>query len=461
MLAAPRQGSLRRRLLAGFLAVLAAVLIVSALFQYFALRSFLIRAAASRLQTEARAAGPQGAAALVRALADPQTAVWVLTADHTIAAASAETVDMPVDPRTVRPPWTVTGDTLVVRVPVGGGSLARRPPPGPGPGLGPGPGPIAGGTIVLATSLADVTGVLDSEVRLLGFGSLAALVAAAFAAAWTLARSLRPLQAIAATADAVSAGSLDRRAAKSGLPAELAAVATALNGMLDRLAAALREERAAKARMRQFLADASHELRTPLTAVLGYLELWRQGAGRGEAELEQGLENAHNQARRMAGLVDGLLALARVEEAGAQVAPFDLSTVLTELSGEELGESVRWPEAGPAVRIRGNRDAVARAVRNLVGNALKFGPPDGPVDVSLQAAGGWAVLEVADRGPGIDPSDLPRVFERFYRGKSRRPGSGLGLAIVAAVAQAHGGSAEIAPRPGGGSIARLRLPLAP
>lgn len=108
--------------------------------------------------------------------------------------------------------------------------------------------------------------------------------------------------------------------------------------------------------------------------------------------------------------------------------------------------------------VVGERAAVGRAVRNLVANALKFGPPDGPVDVSLLTDGAAAVVEVADRGPGVDPEDLPHAFDRFCRGHSGQPGSGLGLAIVEAVARAHGGSAALAPRPGGGTIASLRLP---
>jgi two-component system OmpR family sensor kinase len=415
--------------------VLGAVLVLSALFQYLALRRFLIGSAVARLQSEVRAAGPQPPDGLVRALTDPRTSVWVLAPDGRVLASSPGAAETGVDPRSVAFPASIGGGELAVRVPL-------RP----------------GQSVVLATSLQDVAGVLSDEVRLLALGGLAALVAAAFAAAWTLARGLRPLQGIAEVADAVSAGSLDRRADLGGLPAELAAVAAALNGMLDRLAGALRQERAAHEQLRRFLADASHELRTPLTAILGYLELWRQGTGRGEAEMEAGLTSAHGQARRMAGLVDGLLALARVEEGSQRREPFDLRKALAELRGES--PQVDWPGPGAPVPVVGDRDAVLRAVRNLVGNALKFGPPDGPVEVALRQEGGFAVIEVADRGPGIPPEDLPHIFERFYRGRTGRPGSGLGLAIVAAVAAAHGGRAEMLQRPGGGTIARLWLPTA-
>ena len=440
--------SLRRQLLAGFLAVLAAVLLLWAGVQYVALRRFLIAAAASRLESAAHAAassGPQRPDDLVRALTDPHTSVWVLSTDGTVLAASAGAPA--IDLRAVGAPWTVVGGNLAVRVPLGGGG----PPPGPGRR------PPLGGSIVLATSLADVASVLGSEIRLLALGGLAALVAAAFAAAWTLARGLRPLHAIAAVANAVSGGALEGRAETSGLPAELFAVAAALNAMLDRLAGSLRQERAAKNRLRRFLAEASHELRTPLTAIMGYLELWREGAGREPEELEAGLATAHGQARRMAALVDGLLSLARAEEGGERRVAFDLRSLLSDLSREE--PQVNWPVPGAAVPLIGDPDAVLRAIANLVGNALKFGPPDGPVDVSLRIEGAFAAVEVADRGPGIPPAVLPHVFERFYRGRTDRPGSGLGLAIVTAVAEAHGGRAELAPRPGGGTLASLWLPV--
>ncbi len=109
--------------------------------------------------------------------------------------------------------------------------------------------------------------------------------------------------------------------------------------------------------------------------------------------------------------------------------------------------------------VRGEPERLGRAVRNLLENAAKWSPPQGVVEVSVQ--GGTVV--VADNGPGIDPPDLPHVFERFYRSPAARStsGSGLGLAIVKQIAEAHGGSVSAANAPGGGAELRLSLPPAP
>jgi two-component system sensor histidine kinase MprB len=110
--------------------------------------------------------------------------------------------------------------------------------------------------------------------------------------------------------------------------------------------------------------------------------------------------------------------------------------------------------------VEGAPERLARAVNNLLDNAAKHSPPGASVDVELTADG---VVTIRDHGPGIDPVDLPHVFDRFHRGVNARgrPGSGLGLAIVRQVAEAHGGSVALEPAPGGGTRATLRLPAMP
>jgi two-component system sensor histidine kinase MprB len=106
--------------------------------------------------------------------------------------------------------------------------------------------------------------------------------------------------------------------------------------------------------------------------------------------------------------------------------------------------------------VAGSPPALARAVSNLLDNALKWGPPETPVDVTV----GAGVVSVRDYGPGIDPEDVPRVFDRFYRAAAARtmPGSGLGLAIVRQVAEAHGGAVSVDAAPGGGALFTLLIP---
>jgi two-component system sensor histidine kinase MprB len=172
------------------------------------------------------------------------------------------------------------------------------------------------------------------------------------------------------------------------------------------------------------------------------------------------LESVDQQLHELSGLVTDLLELSRNAEAGRR------RTMRIALH-ESVGRAVeRAKLRGPGLEfdveidepwfVEGDPTGVDRAVVNLLDNAVKFSPPGGVVTVRL-SRGEYAVR---DQGPGIDPADLPRVFERFYRSDSARqlPGSGLGLAIVAQVAEETGGTIRLGPAPGGGTVARLTLP---
>lgn len=233
--------------------------------------------------------------------------------------------------------------------------------------------------------------------------------------------------------------------------------------MLDRL------ERTAQHNL-AFAGDVAHEVRTPLAVVRARLEEAQSAAVR-EA-VRTPLAQAAQALERLEGLVKSLLALSRADEGGAPSAPpatVDLGDIAAEVvaffapSAEARGMDLRLDAAGP-VRVVGDRVALSRAVANLVDNALAYAPERTPVEVSVRIEDGEARLEVADRGPGV-PEDLrPRVFERFARGAAaatlRPEGAGLGLPLVRAVARGAGGEAEEQPRPGGGSVFRMRLPLA-
>jgi signal transduction histidine kinase len=182
---------------------------------------------------------------------------------------------------------------------------------------------------------------------------------------------------------------------------------------------------------RRFLADASHELRTPLTALLGNVAyLARHGSS---PELVAELED---DAQRLGSLADDLLTLSR-EEA---TAPPDELVRLDEIAraAAEDGIAVDAPEA---VTVRGDRLALERALANLLDNARRYGPPDGRTSVEVRESNGAATLSVTDEGPGLQPYEAARAFERFWRGRSGTDGSGLGLAIVRATAERHGGRA--------------------
>ncbi|HSC04819.1 MAG TPA: HAMP domain-containing sensor histidine kinase [Solirubrobacteraceae bacterium] len=308
-------------------------------------------------------------------------------------------------------------------------------------------GPAGGGAVLVASDTTDISRTTDRLgflVVLIGVG--VALLAALVAAGLTR-RGLRPLRRLA-----VAAGEIERTADPSRrLPAGgVQDEVGQLTGVLNRMLASLE---AARAGERRFLADASHELRTPVTTLLGNVEF----AARHGASAEV-LEELVRDAQRLARLVDDLLVLERAGGVGVSPgAVVDVAGVVREVVAGYDGRvlvSPALPEAD-AVFVRGEAGELARAVENLVENALVHGPPDGPVTVSLAGSGGRVLVTVRDEGPGPDPGDIDRLFERFWRGPdaSARPGSGLGLSIVAAIAERHGGAVSVE-----GSAFTLDLP---
>jgi signal transduction histidine kinase len=216
----------------------------------------------------------------------------------------------------------------------------------------------------------------------------------------------------------------------------------ALTGVLNRMLASLDRARSSE---RRFLADASHELRTPVTALRGNVEYAiRHGAN------PEVLADLRHDADRLARLVDDLLVLERAD------VPTDLGPVSLEDVARAVTHDRERVVLGPLerARVRGDADALARSLSNLLDNALVHGPPDGEVRLALRTVDRRALLTVSDQGPG--PSDPERVFERFWRAPEAagRPGSGLGLSIVRAIVERHGGRVVVE-----GSAFTLELPL--
>jgi two-component system OmpR family sensor kinase len=246
---------------------------------------------------------------------------------------------------------------------------------------------------------------------------------------------------------------------------EVADLARTLEDMLRALDAARRETEGALTRQRQFVADASHELRTPLTSILANLELL-------EAELEgeeaEAAGAALRSSKRMRRLVANLLLLARAD-AGREglFERVDLGRVVREAASEAVSVAadhrltIDAPAAGPAVQ--GVADDLHRLTLNLIENSLVHTPPGTEVTIRVrEEAGGVAVLDVEDAGPGIPVDVRERIFDRFVRAAGDTGGgSGLGLAIVRAVAERHGGSVEAGESPAGGARFTVRLPAAP
>ena len=326
--------------------------------------------------------------------------------------------------------------------------------------------PAANVVLIVGTSLQDVQSTLD-RLLLIELLVTAAVLAAIFGLGlWIVRIGLRPLHAIGETAGAIAAGDLTRRVDRAEERTEIGRLGLALNGMLGQIESAFNAREASERRLRRFVADASHELRTPLAGVRAYAELFRRGARERPDDLERAMSGIERESERMGLLVDDLLLLARLDEGR----PLDREPVeLGEIAVESV-ETARAVEPGrlisvetePAVVI-GDRDRLRQVFDNLLSNVRAHTPPETPAHVRVRQAGGDAVVEVRDEGPGMTAEEAGRVFERFYRSDASRSrtsgGVGLGLSIVAAVVEAHGGAVSVDASADEGATFRITLPL--
>jgi two-component system, OmpR family, sensor kinase len=318
---------------------------------------------------------------------------------------------------------------------------------------------VEGGAGVGAVRVTQNVEAIDRRVRrdvlgLIGIGVIALVLGLAFA--WFLAGSLaRPLQRLAAAARRVEAGDLQARAEPEG-STEHREVAHAFNDMTERLGQVLEAQR-------EFVANASHQLRTPLTGLRLRLEAAALKAG---PALGPELEAAEQEVQRLAQLLTALLTLAREGDRPAARATVSLRAAV-EQAEERWAERAR--SSGHDLATSCGGDAVASAseedlaivLDNLIENALNYSP-GGVVTVECGRDGHEVYLAVLDDGPGLEPGEEARIFERFTRGSGGRssPGTGLGLALVATLARRWGGTATIANLPEGGARAKVRLPTA-
>ncbi len=242
---------------------------------------------------------------------------------------------------------------------------------------------------------------------------------------------------------------------------------------------ALAKERQAVERLRRvdqakdaFVSSVSHELRTPITSIMGYLEMLEDGSfGDLSGPQADALRRVSDNSSRLLSLIDDLLTLSKVEDDGIAVTDraFDLRAVVR--SGQDVVAPV-WSTRPLEVSLDlphepvpffGDRDLVERVMVNLIGNAVKFTPDGGRVDVRLSVADETALIEVSDTGIGIPASEVDQLFSRFFRSsiaqKRAIPGSGLGLSIARAVIEKHGGSIEVDSEIEQGTTFRVRVPI--
>ncbi|MEP6774024.1 MAG: HAMP domain-containing sensor histidine kinase [Chloroflexota bacterium] len=289
---------------------------------------------------------------------------------------------------------------------------------------------------------------------------------------------LRPLDRVADTAEAIAGGDLQRRLQLPVGRNEVARLGKAFDNMVGRLVAALEAQR-------RFVADASHELRTPLTSLKGLAEILMIGAhGNDSAVIEQSASAINGELKRMIRLVTDLLTLSRLDNAGAEgnsgTPPIrrtrmDISAIakaavtqmgpMAEARGLQLSGQYDKP-----VWVSGDSGQLKQVLLNLLDNALRHTPKGGKVGLSVAVealpqydGSPHARIEVWDTGTGIDPRDLPHIFERFYRSdvsRTRATGnSGLGLSIVKTIVERHDGTVEVQSAVGAGTRFIIELPV--
>ena len=310
--------------------------------------------------------------------------------------------------------------------------------------------PVAGGAVQVVRPLTEVDHTLGRVENWLiligGFG-----IAIAAALGLLVARAaLAPVRRLTrATETVTETGDLSQRIEATGRD-ELTRLAASFNAMLGALEESTRAQR-------RLVADASHELRTPLTSLRTNIEVLASDRELPPGERERLLHDVVEQLGEMTTLIAELMDLARGEQHTAEA-----EEVRLDLVAADAVERTRRNRPGVGFVtdlqesvVHGIPSSIERAVANLLDNAAKWSPPGGDVEVAVNDG----TITVRDHGPGIDPEDLPYIFDRFYRARSARglPGSGLGLAIVRQVAQAHGGTVVAEPADGGGTRVVLRL----
>lgn len=480
--------SLRARLLAGMVALVAIGLAVAAVVTYEEQRSFLL----DRVDQQ------------VQAAIGPAAVVLRLPATRPRRSAAVRS-GLPADVFGRRPPRLGPADlppgTFAALIGDGGKVLNRRTfsyggttspaprlpatPPlsragaplrlfglpasgGSGPGYRAAAFPIGQDTILVAVPLREADDTLHRLVMVEGLVAAGVILGLILLGWFVIRIGLRPLERIGRVASEIAGGDLSRRVAPADERTEVGRLGRSLNEMLGQIERAFADRRESEARLRQFLADASHELRTPLASIRGYAELFRLGAADDPATLERAMARIESEAARMGILVEDLLRLASLDQAPET----RRVTVDVRRLAEQAAEDARVmaPDREVAVDVpepapmRGDPDQLARLLSNLTRNAVLHTPAGTPIELAVKRDGDLLHLTVRDHGPGLPPDAGDQLFERFWRtegGRSRgRGGAGLGLSIARGIARAHGGDIDAANAPGGGALFTVSLPAA-
>ena len=294
--------------------------------------------------------------------------------------------------------------------------------------------------------------------------TIGAMIVIVIASYWIARSAIDPIERLTSAVAEIGSERLDRRL-RWHRDDEVGRLADAFDAMLDRLQAAF-------ARERQFISDAWHELRTPLTVINSNAQMLQRWGDRDPEVMRTSLQAIAEESGRLAGMVSGMLTLAKAEAGDAiPKEPLVLERLADDVvahaheraAGKGLALASHHPQGATTIVV-GDAGLLRQLLNNLVDNALKF-TERGSVDITVSRENGRALVEVADTGPGIGDGSADRLFDRFFRGDPSHAraveGTGLGLAIVRSIARVHGGTVSADARPGGGSVFRVALPAEP
>jgi two-component system OmpR family sensor kinase len=322
-------------------------------------------------------------------------------------------------------------------------------------------GAIVGDNVVQLAQPVSVRNRLAANVALRTLWPLIVLLPLLGVAVWVIVgRGLKPLRRVTGALDTRHPEALDPLPDQR-LPLEVQPLVRALNGLLERLAAALDTQKA-------FVADAAHELRTPLAAV--HIQSQLVARARDDVTRQEALSDLQAGVTRATRLAEQLLALARAEPDGhAASTAVDLHALLEEsvMARVALAQQRNVDlgiETSEPASVTGDAEALRVMLNNLLDNAMKYTPPGGRVDVSLKVESGHPVVRIADTGPGIPVEERERVFDRFYRvgasanrARTDVAGSGLGLAIVKRIARQLNAEVTLGESPAGGLLVTVQF----
>jgi two-component system sensor histidine kinase MprB len=306
------------------------------------------------------------------------------------------------------------------------------------------------GALMLALPLTAADRTLDDELILMVVIAAAGIALAAVLGFLVARAAVAPITRFTRRTERIAhdVNQLERERLEVTGTDELARLALTFNGTLDALEASIEAQR-------NLVADASHELRTPIATLRANLQLLREEGRLPPDEREALRRDMIDELDELTNLVSDVVELARGTKASQQPGDVRLEDIVKAAleRARRRGPELEFRAELEPTLVYGDGERMARAVSNLLDNAIKWGPPGSVVEVELHDG----VISVRDHGPGFRGEDLPFVFDRFHRARDARskPGSGLGLAIVRQAAESHGGFAEAANAPGGGALTRV------